>query len=459
MTLKWFFLYMMIISASFTSSFSIAKATAEIERKLIESTKIEGTDEELNLMLVTFPPGAKSPPHMHPVVGLNYILEGTAESQYEGDVLKTCVAGQSYQDPANQKHLIFRNKSQKKLLKFLITFKIKKGEPFKVDLSSKDSKKIHFGVSHPDFIKVSKVALFPEGIAYNSKSGKFLLSSFREGAVYEVGTDGTATLFVNDPRLNSVLGLCVDTKRNRLLVANSDIGSAVRPYANGPRMLASVGIYDLTSGKALHFIDLGKLATGSNHLANDLTIDTQGNAYVTDSLSPVIYKIDVDGNASVFLESDSFRAEGIGLNGIIFHPEGFLIVTKKDNGALFKVPLDNPKSFSKISVPESLQGSDGLVLAGNSSLVVICNKTPKSISNTVFSLETIDNWKTASVVDRLNVGDVYPTTGVLKDDKLYIVNSNLNELIAASKSDQRKLNNKAKIQQVGTVGEVGGSDK
>jgi hypothetical protein len=34
----------------------------------------------------------------------------------------------------NRKHLIFRNKSLDKPLRFLIAFKIKKGIPFKIDL-------------------------------------------------------------------------------------------------------------------------------------------------------------------------------------------------------------------------------------------------------------------------------------------------------------------------------------
>jgi sugar lactone lactonase YvrE len=316
---------------------------------------------------------------------------------------------------------------------------------------SAGKEKIHLGASRSNPIQVAKAGLFPEGIAFNSKSGKFLVGSFREGAVYEVAANGAASLFVSDPRLNSVLGLCVDTQRNRLLIANSDIGSAQRPSPDGPSKLASLGIYDLTTGRPLNFINLGKVSSGKNHLANDLTLDAQGNAYITDSLSPVIYKVDVDGNASIFLESDRFRAEGVGLNGIIFHPEGFLIVTKKDDGALFKVPLENPGSFSRIKLSGSLRGSDGLVLVGKDNLAVICNKTPNAVSNAVVSVRTSDHWNTATIVEQLSVGDVYPTTGTVKDDKLYIVHSRLNTLISAPRSDQGKLDALATIEQVGTI--------
>ncbi|WAK01015.1 cupin domain-containing protein [Methylobacter sp. YRD-M1] len=102
----------------------------EATRTIIQRTDIEGSDEELRLMLVEYPPGYASPAHIHPVVGLNYILEGTAESQYEGEDLKTLNAGDSYQDPANKKHLVFRNSSNTDRLRFLVAYRIKKDGAF-----------------------------------------------------------------------------------------------------------------------------------------------------------------------------------------------------------------------------------------------------------------------------------------------------------------------------------------
>jgi quercetin dioxygenase-like cupin family protein len=107
----------------------------EVSRKIIERTDIDGSDEELRLMLVEFPPGYASPAHLHPVVGLNYIVEGAAESQYEGEPLKTLHAGDSYQDLANRKHLVFRNASKTAGLKFIVAYTIAKDLPFMQPLS------------------------------------------------------------------------------------------------------------------------------------------------------------------------------------------------------------------------------------------------------------------------------------------------------------------------------------
>lgn len=102
----------------------------EISRTVLERSDIEGSDEELRLMLVEFPPGFSNIPHIHPVGGLCYVIEGTAESQYDGEEIKIFHAGESYQDSANKKHLLFRNASKTGNLKFTCTAKIKKDTAF-----------------------------------------------------------------------------------------------------------------------------------------------------------------------------------------------------------------------------------------------------------------------------------------------------------------------------------------
>jgi quercetin dioxygenase-like cupin family protein len=89
-----------------------------------------GTGDEFKLVLTTYPPGIGLPLHHHPTVAHNYVLEGVAESQYEGESLMRFVTGDSYQDKAFTKHLVFRNGDQHAALKYLIAYTVKKGEPF-----------------------------------------------------------------------------------------------------------------------------------------------------------------------------------------------------------------------------------------------------------------------------------------------------------------------------------------
>ena len=89
-----------------------------------------GTGDEFKLVLTAYPPGVGLPLHHHPTVAHNYVLEGVAESQYEGEPLLRFKTGESYQDKAFTKHLIFRNADQHTSLKYLIAYTVKKDEPF-----------------------------------------------------------------------------------------------------------------------------------------------------------------------------------------------------------------------------------------------------------------------------------------------------------------------------------------
>jgi quercetin dioxygenase-like cupin family protein len=118
---------------AYSAETSPSKIT-EVSRKIIQRLDVSGTDEELRLMLVDFPAEYSSVAHIHPVGGLCYVVQGAAESQYDGEEVKVFHAGDSYQDQANKKHLIFRNPSKTDVLKFTCTAKIKKDLPFMTPL-------------------------------------------------------------------------------------------------------------------------------------------------------------------------------------------------------------------------------------------------------------------------------------------------------------------------------------
>lgn len=297
--------------------------------------------------------------------------------------------------------------------------------------------------------------LYPGGVEYNANTGKFLLSSFRQGVIYEVGQDGNYRVLVRDERLITGMGIKVDEKRNKLFVVNSDLGISVRHHAKGARMLASLGVYDLSSGEALDFIDLGSLRPGGEkHIANDLAVDIEGNVYITDSLAPIIYKVDSQGRASVFLENkERFAGEGSNLTGIAYQPDGYLIVAKKNEGVLFKVPVANPDKFSEISAPCKFTGADGLVLVNDKDLIVITNRASGVLSDTVFALKGKDDWRSAQVVGKYKfTDDEYPTTGVVQDGKIYVVHGKINRLMTAQREEKETgYVQEATIQQVGTM--------
>ncbi|MCW8931193.1 MAG: hypothetical protein OQL19_13250 [Gammaproteobacteria bacterium] len=310
---------------------------------------------------------------------------------------------------------------------------------------------VSFANEQLETININKKALYPESIQYNPITEKYVVGSFRDGKIYEIDSNGDYKVLINDKRISSALGIQVDTKLNRLLVATADIGSSTNSYNKGIKKLAALGIFDLTTGEALHFINLGELIPKGNHLANGLALDKNGNAYITDSFYPVIYKVDTKGKATVFLESTRFKKNGINLNGLIYHPDGYLIVAAKTEGILFKIPLSTPSSFTEIKLDRTIIGLDGVTLVNKKNLVVVANRAANVNTDKAFSITSNDNWETAQIIDEYKFRNVYPTTSVIKDNKIYVLHSNLNELVKADNHRKKLLTKTATIQQIGNI--------
>ncbi len=298
-------------------------------------------------------------------------------------------------------------------------------------------------------LQIAQPALFPESIAYDARADRFLVGSFRDGGLYEVSRGGALHRLVDDARLSSVLGVCVDSARGRVVVANGDLGAALRPSARGPKTLAGVASYDLATGAALFYAEPGLLQPDKKHLANGIAVDDAGNAYVTDSLSATIFKVDLRGEAAVFLQAPAFEGEGITLNGVVTHPDGYLLVAKKSDGRLFRVPLANPTAFDEVELPRPVKAADGLVLLSPTELGIIANETVDAKANEVVLLKSGNGWRSAELLAVRRFAPVYPTAGVMADGTLYVLHTGLNQLIAPSAEGRERLGNRATIESVG----------
>jgi sugar lactone lactonase YvrE len=276
----------------------------------------------------------------------------------------------------------------------------------------------------PEKLSVKADTLYPEGIAFNEKTSDFYLSSLRKGTIGMVNQAGVYSEFSNDADLISTVGLSVDAARNRLIACVSDPGVGMRSNAKTKEKLARLVIFDIETKKKLKTLDLGKLKAGK-HFCNDMTVDADGNIYVTDSFVPVIYKVTPDYKTSVFVTSDKFKGEGFNLNGIVYHPSGFLLVAKYNDGTLWKVPLKNPKDLVQVTVPSVFSALDGLVLASNNDVIGIQNGK----DNQIVRFKTTDDWKSATA--QASASELqFPTTGVKALQKVYVIEGKLGELFA-----------------------------
>ncbi len=293
-----------------------------------------------------------------------------------------------------------------------------------------------------DKILIKNEGLYPEGISYDANSKLFYVSSVAKGEIWRVNQNGESELFIKNNSFPSTLGLKVDAKRNRLIVCIADPGVGVNSKAKTVGKLAGIAIYDLTSKKELAYYNLTSLDSYSRNLANDITTDEIGNIYVTDSFAPVIYKIDVHGKADVFANDPKLDVtEGkFGLNGIVYHPDGFLIVSHYDSGKLYKIDINNPANikelvFNKFSEKWKITGLDGLLLRNNKTLIAV-NGDPsgRENGNVVYRMLSNDGWESFEISGVMPTSNTYPTTLTNTGDSLFVLHSNLLELFTGNKS-------------------------
>jgi len=235
------------------------------------------------------------------------------------------------------------------------------------------------------------------------------------------------------------------------VAAVTDYGVGVRAKPEQRNNLAAVAVFDLATGKLLGLHDLTNLVPGPAHLANDVAVDTQGNIYVTDSLAHAIYKIDAAGAKSVLVQNEQFKGEGFTMNGLDVHPDGYLLVAKKSDGKLFKVPLGAPEKFTAVQLPEPITAADGILLAGGD-LVIIRNRTATVAANEIVTLRSGDGWSSATIADRKSHEDNYPTTATLRGNQIITVASRINTLLSMLKDNPGGLQQEFRVHTIGTIG-------
>ena len=265
-------------------------------------------------------------------------------------------------------------------------------------------------------ITIKNIAQNPEGIEYDKTDHTFLLSSLNASPIIKVKSDGSYRAFTSGEKSPlSTAGLQIDYKHNRLLVAGFNGKEAMDndPKTKGASFLR---VYNLKTGVLEKSINLSSLAPNANaYFANDIAVDNEGNAYITDWYANVIYKVDLSGEATLFWENKT-GIKGTP-NGIDFK-DGSLFVSLinvddkwlyTDYG-LVKIDIDNPKSTTVVKINSSdFAGFDGMVIKENGNIVGITNNQKSAGGNMLIELSSSDNWKSAKVVHKK---EIKPSTTV-----------------------------------------------
>lgn len=273
---------------------------------------------------------------------------------------------------------------------------------------------------------------YPEGVDFDNKNKRFVITSFNKGIVYTLGIDGkNLSPLITDTNLVAAVGVYTDEENERIIVVSGDAGASEKSGTGGSTAgnIAYVGIYNAKTGALINSVNLKPLVTSGGVFPNDIAVDKNGNIYITDSFSPVIYKIDTGYSASVFVNNNAFLTSpnAFGLNGILYHKDGYLIAAHTEKSKLFKINISNGAVSEIGGISDAFKAPDGLEWKGND-LVLIENGLA---AGKVHLLSSNNNWASASKIKEVTIGTTeFPTTAYAADNgTVYVLTSYLGKLL------------------------------
>lgn len=292
----------------------------------------------------------------------------------------------------------------------------------------------------PDVLVTHAPSVHPEGVAYDPTRRAFLVGSVRHGTVSVVRPNGSVHTLIDDPRMVSTIGVHVDPIRRRLLVVFADLGVGERSTPETTMHLSGLGIFDLRTGEPRRFVDLAAVAGPGLHAANDLAIGPDGTAYVTDPLSDALVRVDVRGQASVLARDSRFhdasQPTSFGLNGIVWHPGGYLLAVKSWGGELFRVTTGSQPVVRQVVTDQPIHNGDGLLLRPDGALLAVTNPLGPQGVAAVRLLRSRDRWTSASTTTLVPWPDSAPTTVTATPCGDYVLDGRLDALFGGATSDE-----------------------
>lgn len=207
---------------------------------------------------------------------------------------------------------------------------------------------------------------FPEGVAV-APDGTLYVGSMELGCIMRAapGADRFEPFIPDGANgLVSVLGLYVDVPRGLLWACSADAGNG-RLTGTAP---VGIKAFDLATGAPRGSYDFP-----GGGFPNDLTIDQNGNVYVTDSWSPRILRLPAGAAAlSDWINDAGLAADRWSLNGIdCDRASGVIYVVNQLTGQLFRIQVQPDGSAGRVTLIETsrpLRRPDGLKVIGRDTL-------------------------------------------------------------------------------------------
>jgi sugar lactone lactonase YvrE len=234
------------------------------------------------------------------------------------------------------------------------------------------------GRSAPAAQKVESISVpgtkaFPESITSTSDGALFVGRVGDGGIVRVKPRSAESTVFVRPGASGSrsILGVFADEAASTLWACSNDLSALGGPASSSETGSALKG-FDLKTGVGKRSVTL----PGSHAFCNDITVDSKGSVYVTDSANPTILKLSPGATTfEVFARDSAFSPPqgGFGLDGIAFGSDGNLYVTTYTVGKLVRVEVKNGRAgrVTTLNSTHHLEFPDALRALGNNSFLLI----------------------------------------------------------------------------------------
>ena len=213
-------------------------------------------------------------------------------------------------------------------------------------------------------------AFFPEGTTISADGTKYI-GSMKYGTIVKASPGQVmAEPFASGADMVSVLGLLADDLTNTLWACSSDasaLGYGVSDLAG--QGAPAVKAFDLSSGALKASYELP-----GGGFCNDLSLDSKGNLYASDSWSPRILRLE-KGSSKLdeWLKDDILGKDLWQLNGLVINPTtDELYIVNIDTGQLFEIDIlegGAPGLINEIQLSRKLRRPDGLKFLDNNLLL------------------------------------------------------------------------------------------
>ena len=234
------------------------------------------------------------------------------------------------------------------------------------------------GRSAPATQKVESISVpgtkaFPESITSTS-DGALFVGRLGEGGIVRIKPHTAESAVFIQPGASgsrSILGVFADEAASTLWACSNDL-SALGGPASGSETGSALKGFDLKTGVGKRSVSL----PGSHAFCNDITVDSKGSVYVTDSANPTILKLSPGATTFEVFARDSALSppqSGSGLDGIAFGSDGNLYVTTYTVGQLIRVGVKDGRAgrVTKLNSTHHLEFPDALRALGNNSFLLI----------------------------------------------------------------------------------------